>query len=221
MLSGIVFVFIITFYIDCMFLYHVTCTFQSKSTLCSYLNIKELLAWSRHNIWSLSDCNATATHNHLVCKWTINHLAKLATAELCYEYLSVQCIWLYVLSMSCTCFRVSPHLYSCLNVKERLDQNRHDIWSLSDWNRTRIHNHSVCKQTLNHLAKLGKWLSCIVSTYLFGTLDCMLQSFFVLLAFHSPNFTASQLFPLFILIISPCNVIHLKFWESFNSTFAI
>ena len=23
------------------------------------------------------DCNATQTHNHLVCKWTLNHLAKL------------------------------------------------------------------------------------------------------------------------------------------------
>ena len=28
-------------------------------------------------------------------------------------------------------------------------------------------NHSVCKRTLNHLTKLTKWLSCVVSTYLY------------------------------------------------------
>ena len=27
----------------------------------------------------LSNCNGTRTHNHLVCKWTLNHLAKLAS----------------------------------------------------------------------------------------------------------------------------------------------
>ena len=39
--------------------------------------------------------------------------------------------WLYVLIMPHTCFRMNPHS-SCLNVKELLDQNRCDIWSLSD-----------------------------------------------------------------------------------------
>ena len=58
--------------------YHVTYTFQSESTLCSCLNVKELLAWNWREIWSLSDCNRTRTHNHLVCKWTLNHLAKAA-----------------------------------------------------------------------------------------------------------------------------------------------
>ena len=43
----------------------------------SCLNMKELLAWSRHVIWSLSGCNWTWTQNHLVCKWTLNLLAKL------------------------------------------------------------------------------------------------------------------------------------------------
>ena len=27
----------------------------------------------------ISDCNATRTHNHLICKWTLNHLTKLAS----------------------------------------------------------------------------------------------------------------------------------------------
>ena len=37
----------------------------------SYLNVKELLARSRHEIWSLSYCNWTQTHNHLttLAKW--------------------------------------------------------------------------------------------------------------------------------------------------------
>ena len=57
---------------------HVTCAFQSESTLYSCLNLKELLAWSRREIWSLSDCNWTWTQNHLVRKRTLDHLAKLA-----------------------------------------------------------------------------------------------------------------------------------------------
>ena len=31
------------------------------------------------SLWILSDCNWTRTQNHLVCKRTLNHLAKLAT----------------------------------------------------------------------------------------------------------------------------------------------
>ena len=38
------------------------------------------------------------------------------------------------------------------------------------------HNHFLRKGTLNHLAKLTKWLSCVVSTYLYGAFDCMLLS---------------------------------------------
>ena len=52
--------------------------FQSESTLYSCLNVKELLARSRHEIGSLSDCNWTRTHNHLGHKQTLNNLAKLA-----------------------------------------------------------------------------------------------------------------------------------------------
>ena len=38
-------------------------------------------------------------------------------------------------------------LYSCLNLKELLVRNRRDIWSLSDSNGIRTHNHLVCKRT--------------------------------------------------------------------------
>ena len=57
--------------------YHVTYAFQSGSTLCSCLNVKELLARNRCKFWNLSDCNGTRIHNHLVrkqTKWLSVHL---------------------------------------------------------------------------------------------------------------------------------------------------
>ena len=63
--------------------YHVTHAFQSEYTLYSYLNVKELLAWSRPEIWRLSDCNWTRIHNYFVHKRTLNHLAKVAKRLSC------------------------------------------------------------------------------------------------------------------------------------------
>ena len=62
-------------------------------------------------------------------------------------------------------FQCESTVYSCLNVKELLAWNGHDIWRLSESNRIQAHNHLVCKRTLNHLGKLAKWLSCVVRTY--------------------------------------------------------
>ena len=56
--------------------------------------------------------------------------------------------------------------------KELRTQNRRDIWRLIDWRGYQTQNNLVCKQTLNHLNTLAKWLSCIVSTYLYGAFDC-------------------------------------------------
>ena len=66
--------------------YHVTSAFQSGSTLYSSLNVKELLARNRRDTRSLSDSNGIRTHNHLVRKWTLNHLTKLTSLA---EWLSV------------------------------------------------------------------------------------------------------------------------------------
>ena len=66
--------------------YHVTYAFESKSTLYTSLNVKEVLAWNRRDIWSLSDRNGIRTHNHLVCLQTLNHLVSLG------KCLSV-CLW--------------------------------------------------------------------------------------------------------------------------------
>ena len=73
-------------------------------------------------------------------------------------------------------FEIESTLYGCLNVKELLARSRRHIWRLSDCSGTRNHNHLVRKGTLNHLAKLAKWLSCAVSTYLYGAFDCMFLS---------------------------------------------
>ena len=99
--------------------------------------------------------------------------------ELCCEFLSVQCIWLYVIIMSRTSFRVNPHSIVCLNVKILLARSRRRIWILSDSNEFRTHSHLVRKRTINHLAKLAKWLSCIAISYLYVAFDCMLLSFHV------------------------------------------
>ena len=51
--------------------YHVTYTFQSEFTLYSCLNVKELFARNRRDIWRLSDSNGTRTYyNYLVRKQT-------------------------------------------------------------------------------------------------------------------------------------------------------
>ena len=86
--------------------------------------------------------------------------------ELCCEYLSVWCIWLYVIIISCTSVRVTPHSIVCLNVKALLDWSRCHIWSLNDRNVIRTHNQLVGKLTtqLNHLAILVKWLSVRLQT---------------------------------------------------------
>ena len=35
-------------------------------------------------------------------------------------------------------------------------------------NSIQTHNHLVCKRTINHFAKMAKWLTWVVSTYLYG-----------------------------------------------------
>ena len=61
---------------------HVTYAFQSESTLYSCLNVKELLARSRREIWRWSDCNWTGTQNHLVLKRTLNHFTVKSTVQI-------------------------------------------------------------------------------------------------------------------------------------------
>ena len=60
----------------CVIICIVIYAFQSESTLFSYLNFKELIAWKSYDIWSLSD-NMIWTQNQLVCKQILYHLARL------------------------------------------------------------------------------------------------------------------------------------------------
>ena len=71
--------------------YHVTYAFQSESTLYSSLNIKEPLTRNRREIWTLCDWNGARTHNRLVRKRTLNHLAKLALQSLFFLYFEFWC----------------------------------------------------------------------------------------------------------------------------------
>ena len=67
-------------------------------------------------------------------------------------------------------FQSESTLYICLNVLELPVR-----WSLRDSNGIRTYNHLVRKRTLNRLAKLFfffQWLSCVVSSYLYGAFDC-------------------------------------------------
>ena len=128
-------------------------------------------------VFFLSDYNLTRTQNHLFHKWTLNHLAKLALNDWAVSWVLICTVHLTV----CSCrvvyvFQSESMLYSCLNVKELLARRRREIWSLSNCNWTRTQNHLVRKRTLNSLVKLVKWLSCVLSTYLYGVFDCMFLS---------------------------------------------
>ena len=57
--------------------------------------------------------------------------------------------------------------------------------SKCDCNWTRTQNHLVLKRTLNHLAKLAKWLSCVLST--FCTVHLTVCSCHVTYAFQSES----------------------------------
>ena len=84
---------------------------------------------------------------------------------MCLRWHIIRNSWLHVIIMSHMSFRVNPLSIVCLNVKEFFTLSRCHIWSLSESNLIWTHYHLVHKWTLNHLAKLAKWLSCVVSTY--------------------------------------------------------
>ena len=65
-------------------------------------------------------------------------------------------------------FQIESRLSCCLNVKELVTQSRRQIWILSGCNWARTHKHLVGIPKLNHLAKLSKWLSWVLSTYLYS-----------------------------------------------------
>ena len=69
--------------------------------------------------------------------------------------------------------RVKPHSTVFLNHKELLAPSRCCILRLSSRNEIPTDNHLIRNRTLDHLAKLAKWLSCLVSAYLYGAFIIM------------------------------------------------
>ena len=78
----------------------------------------------------------------------------------------------YVIIMSCTGFWANLHSTVAWMWRNSLLE----AGAICDSGGIRTHNHLVhFKWIFNHLAKLTKWLSCVVSFYLYGSLDYMLH----------------------------------------------
>ena len=103
----------------------------------------------------LGDSNRSGTHNYLVDKQTQAFSQTGQMTDLCCDYLSVRCIWLYVI-MSRTSFRVNLQDIVCLNVKELLAWSRCHIWSKSDSNGIRTHNQ--IRDKICTYFKYGVWV---------------------------------------------------------------
>ena len=97
----------------------VTYVFQSEFTLYSCLNVKELLAQNRRDIWSLNDSNGIWSQNHLVRKWILNNLANLAK-------------WLYIYDIHhWKIFRSSYRKLAWVGFEPKTTEFRSD--ALTDW----------------------------------------------------------------------------------------
>ena len=102
------------------------------------------------------------SYNFICCM--INHISMLSLIE-CITHsssFSMKEMKLYVIIMLRTSFRVNPHYVVWLNVKELPASSRHHIWSLSDSNGIRTHNHLVCKWKLNHLWFRWLWVRILL-----------------------------------------------------------
>ena len=113
--------------------------FQSEYTHSSSLNVKELHARSSRDILRFKWLQLDLNPEPLGSKMNTQPFGQAGLIiELCSEYLSVRCIWLYLFVMSLTRFQSESTLYSSMNVKEILAWSRRKIWNLSDcnWNRT-------------------------------------------------------------------------------------
>ena len=77
--------------------------FQSKSTLYSCLNVKELLAWSRRKIWSWSNCNWTPVWPN---GWVFIYKLSGSGFESSCSYLIPRLAKIYSNSIRCNCQKI-------------------------------------------------------------------------------------------------------------------
>ena len=116
-------------------------------------------------VLSEDQISQTMTNFHEVFKFWVTSdepLKKKSEDQLAYNW--------FILLMFST-FLAWLTLFGCVPAVLILNIN-----FLTDCNWTRAHNDLVHKRTHNHLAKPAKWLSCFVSTYLYGVFDCMFLS---------------------------------------------
>ena len=122
-------------------------------------------------------------HSNICPKWP-NDWA-VFSVHICMVHLTVcSCYVAYA-------FQSESTLYSFQNVKELLPRSKCKIWRLIDCNWARTHNHLLRKRTLNYLAQLAKFFSCVVGTYLYREFDCMFLSFHV----HASEWIHTLQFP--------------------------
>ena len=127
--------------------YHVTYAFQSESTLYICLNVKQILAQNRRNIWSLSDSNGTRSRNHLVCKRTLNHLPNrpsLQTKWFVYELSG------YEFESRCYHLKISKVFFPSTNQKRLkntfcidVSMKKHGVAIFVGWTRKRVRYYRV------------------------------------------------------------------------------
>ena len=82
--------------------------------------------------------------------------------------------WFYVLITSRTRFRVNPH--SRVLEYQGTPCPKQARYLKFKWLQGDRNPQPLRKPTLNHLAKLANWLSCVVNSYLCGEFDCMFLS---------------------------------------------
>ena len=154
------------------FSYHVTCAFQSESTLYSDLNIKKIFAQKRCNIWSLSDCNGTRTHKYLVRKWTLKHLVRLAKCVLiCTVHLILSSYELSGCGFKSHCSHLNFRYRACFEQGVSWHSDQYRVWIHSEtrtWHDKKIESNAVYRQVLtkqfNHVVSLAKSLSVCLRT---------------------------------------------------------
>ena len=137
---------------------------------------KKMLARNKRKFWSFIDCIGTPSHNHLVPKPTINHLAQLAKWFSCvqsthlyggFDYIFLSChLWLSKLI----------HTVQLPKWQELLAPKTRKIQSLNDCNGTPTRNQLLCKRTFNNLTQLAKGFNYVLSNYLYISLYCMILS---------------------------------------------
>ena len=137
--------------------YHITYAFHYESTLYSCLNVREL-ARNRREIWGLSGCNGTRTHNHLVRKQIHNHLG------------------LSGCGFESRCSRLNFRFRACFKQGVSWHLGNYREWIYSEtrtWHNKNIESNAPYRQVLttqlNHLATLAEWLSVRLRTKRLGS----------------------------------------------------